>query len=156
MADIETFIVSTRADPARCDYLLERNGMLASGHDIKTAVIISLFSDRRALDDDPLPDPGAPRRGWWGDALNARPIGSRLWLLDREKQHSEVVARAREYAVEALAWLKDEGIAARIEVEAFIVARGVLGLSISVFRADSAPARFRFEFAWAGAPAVRH
>ena len=155
MSDIETFIVSTRTDPARCDFNLS-GGVLADGHDIKTAVIISLFSDRRAKDDDPLPEPSASRRGWWGDALNPQPIGSRLWLLDREKQQSEVVARAREYAAEALAWLKAEGIADRIDVDASIVSPGMLGLFVSLFRAGSAPARYRFEFAWAGVPTVRH
>jgi len=154
MADIETFLVSDRASYARCDYALA-NSALADDHDIKTAVIISLFSDRRAKDDDPLTEPSAPRRGWWADALNARPIGSRLWLLDREKEQSEVVSRSREYACEALAWLKEEGVAGRIDIDAFIGAPGWLHLSVSVFRADHAPARYRFEFAWAGVPTVR-
>ena len=53
-----------------------------------TALLISLFTDRRAHDDDPLPDErvGVPSdmRGWWGDYFETErpdPIGSRLWLL---------------------------------------------------------------------------
>ncbi len=90
-----------------------------------TAVIISLFTDARARDDDPLPDErvGVPsdRRGWWGDHVSApaaggaqaRPqsLGSRLWLLWREKDLDVVVARAQAYAEEALAWLTAEGAA---------------------------------------------
>ena len=40
---------------------------------LMTAVIISLFTDARAHDDDPLPDErvgvSSDRRGWWGDCL---------------------------------------------------------------------------------------
>ena len=34
---------------------------------LETAVILSLFLDARARDDDPLPDGGTDRRGWWDD-----------------------------------------------------------------------------------------
>ena len=76
---------------------------------LMTAVIISLFTDARAHDDDPLPDErvgvSSDRRGWWGDCLpdaqgeqTLESIGSRLWLLWREKDLDSVVARARQYA----------------------------------------------------------
>ncbi|WP_324606427.1 phage GP46 family protein [Xenorhabdus nematophila] len=68
------------------------------------------FTDRRALDSDELPaGAGTDRRGWWGDTFNTRSIGSRLWLLAREKQLSAVLHRAKAYADEALAWLIDDG-----------------------------------------------
>lgn len=154
MADIETFLI---ADPAgiRCDFALA-GGALAADHDLKTAVLISLFTDRRAEADDVLPDAAASRRGWWGDALNARRIGSRLWLLGREKQLREVVLRAREYAEEALAWLVEEGVARRVTVTADIVHPGWLGLAVAIERERGAPARFRYEFAWRNASAVRN
>ncbi|SPX13542.1 phage protein GP46 [Escherichia coli] len=52
---------------------------------LTTDVTISLFTDRRSLDSDTLPDGSDDRRGWWGDSYRDRPIGSRLWLLSREK-----------------------------------------------------------------------
>ncbi|SNT29076.1 Mu-like prophage protein gp46 [Noviherbaspirillum humi] len=134
-------------------------GDVACDHDIKTAVLLSLFTDRRAEGDDALPDPAASRRGWWGDALDGvgagRRIGSRLWLLGREKQLPEIVARAREYAQEALQWLVDDGVASRVTVDAQIVAPGVLGLAVTVIRERRAPQKFRFEFAWTDANQVR-
>lgn len=93
------------------------DGDLLGDEGLTTAVTVSLFTDRVARPDDPLPAamPGreADRRGWWGDLLEldgrVNPIGSRLWLLNREKELQEVVNRAREYAEESLAWLKRLG-----------------------------------------------
>jgi phage gp46-like protein len=136
------------------------NGDLAAEHDIKTAVLVSLFTDRRAEDDDPLPDATASKRGWWGDALGAvgpgARIGSRLWLLSREKQLAEVVARASEYAIESLTWLVDSGAASAVDAKAEIVANGVLGLLISVSRPKSQALQYRFNFAWMNANQVRN
>jgi phage gp46-like protein len=148
-------------DPARfqADFGFS-SGDLASDSDLTTAVIVSLFTDRRAEDDDPLPDPSASRRGWWGDALgavgNGRRIGSRLWLLSREKQLKEVVNRGREYAGEALQWLVEDGVASRVTVDAQIVQTGMLGLFITIEREKRAPAKYRYEFAWANVNQVRN
>jgi phage gp46-like protein len=125
---------------------------LAMQHDLKTAVLISLFSDRRAEDDDALPDAAASKRGWWGDALGGvgagRRIGSRLWLLSREKQLQEVVNRAREYCEEALAWLVEDKVVQSVTAEAEIVKTGLLGIRIVFDRNRATPWKLRFEFAW--------
>lgn len=42
----------------------EGNGDLVNGDDLQTAMIISLFTDRVARDDDDID--GEDRRGWWG------------------------------------------------------------------------------------------
>ena len=81
---------------------------LASDDGLETAVILSLFTDARARDDDTLPAGQTDRRGWWADAFPAVAgdrFGSRLWLLRRSKQLQESLIVAREYAEEALAWL---------------------------------------------------
>jgi phage gp46-like protein len=125
---------------------------LAEDDGLETAVIISLFTDRRAEADDELPA-GDDRRGWWGDALaevEGDRIGSRLWLLSREKQLPQVLARAREYALEALQWLIEDGVASAVDVTAEIVRQGVLGLSVEIRRAGKPPVRYRFEQFWKG------
>ncbi len=124
---------------------------LADDDGLETAVIMSLFTDRRAADDDALPFIDADRRGWWGDSYPDVPndrIGSRLWLLARSKQTQAVLNRAREYAQEALAWLVDDGVASSVTVDAEIVRTGVLGLSIAIQRPRAAVARYRFEKFW--------
>ena len=124
---------------------------LATDEGLETAVILSLFLDRRAEEDDALPDGGDDRRGWWADAwpeTEGDRIGSRLWLLSREKQLAAVVQRAREYAEEALAWLVEDGIAAAVRVEAGIVRQGVLGLRIEIERPDGSAVEYRFNRLW--------
>lgn len=136
------------------DLALDGQDLLNEGG-LRTAVILSLFTDRRARADDDLPEAGADRRGWWADALaegEDGPIGSRLWLLEREKQLPSVVARAREYAEEALAWLVRDRIASAVAVEAEITAPtsaggGVLGLAVRIDRPSGAE-RFRFDYVW--------
>ncbi len=89
---------------------------------LATAVIISLFTDRRAEDDDILPDSNnMDRRGWWGDLVSpvvlGDQIGSRLWLLERSKTEQEVLLKTKEYAEESLQWMIDDMVAQKVEVD---------------------------------------
>lgn len=100
-------------------------GELLIENTLQSAVIISLLTDRRAETDDRLPvevrteNPiPADRRGWVGDAFGGHRIGSRLWLLKREKQTTETLRRAVFYVEEALQWLKDDGLVVSIDVTA--------------------------------------
>lgn len=122
---------------------------LATDDGLQTAIIVSLFTDARARDDDPLPAP-EDRAGWWGDAvapIAADRIGSRLWLLRREKRLASVVARAREYAAEALAWLTEDGVAEKVEVFAEAVGDQTLAIEVFITR-PGGPGRQRFDFTW--------
>lgn len=121
--------------------------LLAEDDTIQTAVILSLFTDRRADTADRLPANDADRRGWWGDAVAdvaGDRIGSRLWLLVREKQTTETLNRAREYCQEALQWLIDDGHARHITVEVEWVRRGLLGADIAIELTDGG--RYREQF----------
>lgn len=130
------------ADLFQFDLVLagEGTGRDLQGDDgLLTAVIVSLFTDRRANDDDPLPDEriGAlpDLRGWWGDYILEEDsldlMGSRLWLLAREKDMDVVVARAQQYAEEAVQWLIRDGHVQQLRVTASRVAKGYLGISVA-------------------------
>lgn len=129
------------------DILLAYSGQLADvqlkGRDILgddslyTAVLVSLFTDARASSADELPPELAQEadlRGYWGDAIadDKQSIGSKLWLLHREKQLPRVVARAEHYATEALTWLVRDGLATAVQVTASNDTQGVLSLAVSV------------------------
>lgn len=123
---------------------------------LETAVVISLFTDRRALPGDPLPQnaqvAGTPdRRGWWGDGFAAVPgdrIGSRRWLLHREKLTPSTVARLIEYDREALQWLIDDGIARAVNVSAEIQGINRIAELIEIVRSDRPVAQYRFNSFW--------
>lgn len=123
---------------------------LDSAEPLVRAVVISLFTWRRANPDDELP--GDLRMGWWGDSFPSVPndrIGSRLWLLSRAKLTAETVIRAREYAEEALRWLVEDGIAARVEVEAERQGIYTLALACRIYKSDgNVPTDIRFPDAW--------
>lgn len=97
---------------------------------IGTAILISLFTDRRVTADEAEGD----RRGWIGDALSeieGDRIGSRLWLLKREKATEETRQRAVEYSIEALAWMEDDALITGLEVEAEWITREMMGIRVS-------------------------
>lgn len=117
------------------DLVLAATGALATDDGLRTAVILSLFLDGRARADDGAED----RRGWVGDAFAPEDrVGSRLWLLAREKQTEETRRRAEDYAAEALAWMVEAGLATSVTVRAQWVDRGLLGLAVSIAAAGGA------------------
>ncbi len=152
------------ADAMAADLLLA-NGQLATDAGMRTAILISLFSDARAADDEELPEAGGDRRGWWGDAYarDARPdagtardayrIGSLLWLLSRSKITARVLAQAKQSCDDALAWLVRDGIASavRVVIEAQVrtgqQTPDMLAIAVEIDR-PSGPNRQRHDFTW--------
>lgn len=143
--------ITTVWDPAtgRGDYQLSGADLL-SGDDLQTAVLISLFTDRQSAPDDIIPDGTQDPRGWWGDQGEQYPIGSRLWLLDRAKQETEVLNLAQDYITEALQWLIDDGVAARIAVHCEWTGLSVLGAQIEIYRQDGSRVALNYAWAWKG------
>lgn len=132
---------------------------LARDDGLETSVIISLFTDRRATPEQvPVELPKDDLRGFWGDV---RPVvegdftGSHLWLLAREKQTTQTLSRAKQYTEEALQWMIDDKIATRVEVFVEYVAMGWMGIAIDIYRPDSSPAQFRYQYEWKAQAARR-
>ncbi len=128
---------------------------LESDNTLETAIIISLFSDRRAKVDDILPDLSNPdRRGWWGDGVPDVPndqIGSRLWLLNREKTLENVLVRAKQYVEEALQWLLSDGVAVKVVVETERQGEegnDRLAIRAEIYKIDGSREVFNFEAQW--------
>lgn len=112
------------------------------------AAIISLFTWRRANADDVT---DGQKMGWWGDmtadVANDR-IGSRLWLLAREKLLPATINRAREYAQEALAWMVEDGLASRVDVQAERFGQAGIALTATIYRSDGRITSLRFDNVW--------
>ncbi|MCL2430286.1 MAG: phage GP46 family protein [Alphaproteobacteria bacterium] len=128
----------------RGDWLIEPPA-LGEGADLETAVLISLFSDARADDDDRLPGSADDKRGWW-----AGPIGSRLWLLTREKSTNDVRLRARDYCREALAWMIEDQVADQIDVSAEWAGKinDRLDIEVAIYRDGKEILRRRYDWTW--------
>ncbi|WP_086733835.1 phage GP46 family protein [Erythrobacter colymbi] len=158
------------ADAIAADLLLA-NGRLATDDGMRTAILISLFTDARAADDETLPEAGGDRRGWWGDAYarDLRPdagtardvnrIGSLLWLLSRSKITARTLAQAKQACEEALAWLVRDGIASAVRVVVEAQARpgqaspDLLAIAVEIDR-PGGPNRQRHDFTWEASTAT--
>ena len=135
------------ADISRVEY----DGDLATDGGLETAVLLSLFTDRRAEPDDKPPSgDDTDRRGWWADEFAEKTgdlFGSRLWLLDRSTLTSETVLRAEEYVREALAWMIEDRVVASIDVTIDRTANGLL-IGVGLQRPGRDPVAFRFAHTW--------
>jgi len=121
---------------------------------LAAAVAVSLLTHRTAEADDELPNGTTDRKGWWGDheardLYGGTPIGSRLWLLVREKQTEETRRRADEYIREALEWVTADRLAERVDVNVFWFAHERLGAEIVLWRGAQGSIAIRFERLWA-------
>lgn len=128
--------------------IVVENGGLRMDAGLTTAVLVSLFTDRRAEPDDPL-DPLSPtgdRRGWAGDLLQPAGdrYGSRLWLLQRAKMTDDTALLAQQYALESLQWAVDQGIATSVDVQAERVGLETLSLTVAMKRGTKPLGRWSF------------
>ncbi|WP_051219475.1 phage GP46 family protein [Oceanobacter kriegii] len=85
---------------------------------LRSAVIMSLFTDGRATEDE---EPEIKdRRGYWGDIdLDGdESLGSKLWLHRRSKLTTDVANQVRDEAQAALDWLVEYGHVSALAVTA--------------------------------------
>lgn len=135
-------------DEGLFDAVFESND-LSTDEGLQTAVTISLFTDRRVSADE-LPDGQSDQRGWWGDALNENndKIGSKLWILEREKITTEVFEDFKTYCEEALQWMIDDEIAESVVVTVERIDLYSISVVIEINRPQDERQRYRFNYLW--------
>ncbi|EPN9190315.1 phage GP46 family protein [Enterobacter roggenkampii] len=110
------------------------------------AVVISLFTHRRADPDDNVDVP----MGWWGDTwpvvANDR-YGSKLWLLQRSKLTNALVNTVRTDLRDALQWMQEDGVVTRIDIDIQRTGINELGNKIVLWRRDG-PVTISFNDLW--------
>lgn len=129
------------------DYVLA-GADLQKGDDLQTAVLISLFSDRVANDDDVIPDNTNDPRGWCGDQFSDVPIGSRLWFLRRAKRTQQTLQDAQGYALEALQWLLTDGIVAAVDVYCQWQALSFLAMQVTIIEFNGNVRTLNYQWVW--------
>jgi phage gp46-like protein len=121
---------------------------LELGHELESAVLISLFTDQAADPEDLMPE--AQRndpRGWWADTYEAPDkIGSKLWQAFWRQTTPDTLSWARDQASKALQWMIDDGLARAIEVRAQFQGKGGLALQIQITEPNGKVNPF--SFAW--------
>ena len=104
----------------------QNRGGLTARATLHTAVILSLFTDKRMPDQHPLRyliDDG-DQRGWFGDGEDIRPelgeteMGSLLWIFERAHLNEEIRRWVEAVALDALAPLIYQKVAVRIDATA--------------------------------------
>ncbi len=133
----------------KSDLVIEKGGLKLDGG-LTPAVLISLFTDRRAEADDPL-DPLASdggRRGWVGDLLEepGERWGSRLWLLARAKLTEETRLLVEQYVSESLSWAITHEVADQVDVVATIIPSQTIACRITMTRGSDPVGRW--DFTW--------
>jgi phage gp46-like protein len=145
-----------------CDWNLLDNGTLDDTQALATAIVVALGTDALAGTNDILPDPDSTdRRGWWGD-LDAReiwdgwPIGTRLWLLTRDKivgsaaRQGATVVRVEQYIREAIQPFIDRRIGSRMAVEATRVGKEQINALVRIYRGPKLEIELRYAILWEG------
>ena len=98
---------------------VDADGHLHTDEGLRTMVLLSLFTDRRAADADPVPDSSDPR-GWWGDSypeVEGDEFGSKWWMLQGMKADSTALEFAKAEGAAALQWMIDDGIVDSVTIE---------------------------------------
>ncbi len=145
------------SDVREGDFIFSDND-LETDDGLTTAIIISLYTDRRADDADVLPDENnIDKRGWWGDKVSpdveGDEIGSKLWLLERAKTTSaDAVPTVERYVEESLQWMIDDEAVKSITVngERLQLKDGTesVGFTIEVTKLDGTKSPFQFNLEW--------
>ena len=144
----------------RFDWLFGTDPSDATDYRLLNLVIIALNTDRRALATDTLPQLNSDDlRGWWGDT-NAKqiwsgwPIGSRLWLMTRDKittsaaRQGSTIERARRYIKEALDPIVAAKIATQYTTDLQQVGQDRISGKITIFRGPKSVIALQFADLW--------
>lgn len=94
---------------------------------LESAVLISLFTDRRVSESE-IPDGETSHRGWWADEFaeaSGDMIGSRLWVYERSKLTTQTAAAIQVRAKQALQWMLDDGVASEIAVTTSLIDKAI-------------------------------
>ena len=134
------------------------NGDLERDGGLGTAVLLSLFSDRRADIDDEYDNDD--RKGWWGDNIaetEGDQIGSKIWLLSRSKATQENIEKLQLYAFEALEWMIEDEVVTKIETEAYsygLASNKRVALIIKIYKSDENVVSIKFDDVWNETPVL--
>ena len=123
------------------------NGTITLGHDLETAILISLHTDRVADPGDVLPGgSNTDPRGWWADTFEGDQIGSKLWQVWSRVRNQDTLNFARDTATQALQWMIDDGVAQSVTVTPSFYGSG--GLALNIVVTEPSGEATEYTYAW--------
>lgn len=150
----------TSLEGVTMDWVMQDTGFLDEREELATAGRVALGTDKRADDNDVLPDPdSSDRRGWWGDLeaddiWGGWPIGTKNWLLSRAKitpsaaEEGATLDRARRYTQEALQPFIDKRIATQMSVVANRTELQRIEVEAKIYRGPTTEIDLRYQIFW--------
>lgn len=119
---------------------------LLSDNGLRTAVLISLFTDK---DDSLQPE---LKKTYWGNTLDDGDLilGSKLWLLKNEKTTTNILSLAKFYCEDALRWMIEDGVAREVLVTTELFDSQTLLIGIEIFKPNDQSETFSFDYVWRG------
>lgn len=134
----------------RQDFDLEfQGGDLVLSDSLQMSVILSIATYCRndSFDGSARLDPSIG--GWWADAINELPLGSRLWTLFREKLDDVTLGNATKIVKECLQWMIDDGVANDVTVSAERGNdRNTARFTIAILKPNGDSEQFKYEANW--------
>lgn len=86
--------------------------------------------------------------GWWADSIDDKgTLGGYLYEAFPGKLDDATAKKVAALAAESLQWLKDDGIASKIECTAFVVGKNIV-LTTEIYKPDGENKAFEFELNW--------
>jgi len=117
------------------DISIGDNGDIESADSFDTAILTSIFAERRANESEVLQ--AFMRRGWIGnESTPGFEIGSKIWLYEQARMTRTVLNGITTSATQSLQWLIDSGYALSVKVETNLTTTGVR-LDIVIYRPNS-------------------
>ncbi len=126
------------------------NGDLLREDGLTTAILISLFTDARADEDDEIDDKN-DKRGWWGDLVSPTPIGSKLWQFDRSKTTQTTITKFKQAIEDCLQWLIDDDVAEKIDVNVYrsgTIGNDQLKFEVKIYQSNGNQTALKFDDLW--------
>jgi phage gp46-like protein len=123
-------VLEVNESTGQYDIIFNEDGDIETQDFFDTAILYSLFGERRASPDEVV-EPKR-RRGWIGNEDFEN--GSKLWLLEQARITRETLNRAQYEASTGLEWLVEDGFAVSIDDPVATVKGGKMQLEIAIRR----------------------
>ncbi len=114
----------------------ETTGDLETTDGLETAVILSLFAEKRAS----RSEIAAPelRRGWWGNLLSTvenYEMGSKVWLLEQARLNQETINSSNTFVQQGFEWFIEDSLLDDVIVSSVFTIDNV-NINIDLIRAQ--------------------